>query len=173
MKKENVLTRKIKLIPVGDDAEVDRVLKYIEDGISSQSRAMNMYISSLYMMSMMEATKDDRKEANTLFNRISNSSKGSAYPMDIQFPVGLGTSAMVGHTVKADYENAIKKGLLKGKTSLPSYRRDNPLMIHNRWISPMSTDKKTSTECITPMNQMLSWKREFILIEKFRYSLSL
>ena len=118
MKKENILTRKIQLIPVGDDAEVRRVYKYISDGMYAQYRAMNLYISSLYAMDMAEATKEDRKEATNLFSRISSSSKGSAYSTDIQFPVGLDTACQVQRKVKADHDNAVKGGVYGKEKSL-------------------------------------------------------
>ena len=37
-----ILTRKIQLFPVGDKEEIDRVYKYLRDGIFNQNKAMNL-----------------------------------------------------------------------------------------------------------------------------------
>lgn len=70
-----VLTRKIQLVPVGDKEEVDRVYKYLRDGIFNQNKAMNQYMSTLYASTMQEISKEDRKELNRLYGRISSSKK--------------------------------------------------------------------------------------------------
>lgn len=129
-----ILTRKIQLIPVGDKEEIDRVYKYLRDGIFNQNMAMNQYMSALYIASVQEISKEDRKELNHLYTRISTSKKGSAYDKKIQFPKGLPTDSDVGQAVNQDFKKACKDGLLYGKVSLPTYRKDNPLMIHVDYI---------------------------------------
>lgn len=44
-----VLTRKIQIFPVGDKEEIDRVYKYLREGIFNQNKAMNQYMSALYI----------------------------------------------------------------------------------------------------------------------------
>lgn len=129
-----ILSRKIQLIPVGDEEEVDRVYRYIRDGIFNQSKAMNQYISSLYIAAMQDASKDDRKELENLYTRMSNSKKGSAYDLSMKFPKGLDTPPNLCKKVKEDFEKSCKDGLLCGKVSLPTYKKDNPLLIHVKYI---------------------------------------
>lgn len=43
-----ILTRKIQIIPVGDKKEIDRVYKYIRDGMYNQNKAYNILISNVY-----------------------------------------------------------------------------------------------------------------------------
>lgn len=129
-----VLTRKIQLFPVGDNEEVDRVYKYLRDGICNQNKAMNQYMSALYISAIEEASKEDRKELNRLYSRISSSKKGSAYDESINFPIGLPTTSSLGMKVRQDFSKACKDGLLYGRTTLPTYRKDNPLLVHVDFI---------------------------------------
>lgn len=127
---DQTITRKIQLIPVGDTEEIDRVYKYIKDGIYNQNKAINQYMSALYISRIEDISKDDRKELNHLYTRINSSKKGSAYDEEIQFPKGLPIASCLGQKVRHDFSNACKKGLLSGKISLPTYRKDNPLLVH-------------------------------------------
>lgn len=134
-----ILTRKIQLYPVGDKEEVTRVYKYIREGIESQNKAMNQYMSALYMAAIEDISKEDRKELNRLYTRISTSKKGSAYSLDIEFPKGLPTTASLGQKVRQDFNKSCKDGLLYGKVSLPTYRKDNPLLIHVDYVALHTT----------------------------------
>lgn len=135
-----VLTRKIQLFPVGDKEEVNRVYKYLRDGIFNQNKAMNQYMSALYVAKIEDISEDDRKELNRLYTRISTSKKGSAYSTDIEFPKGLPTTASLGQKVKQDFAKSCKDGLLYGKVSLPTYKKDNPLIIHVDYVRLRSTN---------------------------------
>ena len=135
-----VITRKIQIIPVGDKEEVSRVYVYLREGIKNQNLAMNQYMSALYTAYMLDASKDDRKELNELFSRISTSKKGSAYDKTITFAKGLNTGASIKKKVKSDFDNAIKKGLAYGKISLPTYRDDNPLLVLVDYVRLRSTN---------------------------------
>lgn len=135
-----VITRKIQIIPVGEKEEVNRVYVYLRDGIKNQNLAMNQYMSALYTAHMLDASKDDRKELNKLFGRISTSRKGSAYDETITFAKGLDTGSSIHKKVKSDFDNAIKKGLAYGKISLPTYRDDNPLLIPSKYVRLRSTN---------------------------------
>ncbi len=137
-----ILTRKIQLFPVGDKEEIDRVYKYLRDGIYNQNKAMNQYMSALYVASITEASKEDRKELSNLYSRISTSKKGSAYSEDIQFPKGLPTAASLAFRVKQDFSKACKDGLLCGKVSLPTYKKDNSLLVHNRYVALHTTTQR-------------------------------
>lgn len=135
-----ILTRKIQLFPVGDKEEIDRVYKYLRDGIFNQNKAMNQYMSALYTATIEDISKEDRKELNQLYTRISTSKKGSAYSKDIEFPKGLPTTASLGQAVRQDFSKACKDGLLYGKISLPTYRKDNPLLVHVDYVRLRSTN---------------------------------
>lgn len=136
------LTRKYKLIPVGDKEEVNRVYTYLREGMEMQNKAMNQYMTALYVAQMLEATKEDRKELNECYSRIAANKKGSAYTDDIVFPKGLMTTAMIKRKVNEDFGNAMKKGLMHGRISLPTYRLDNPLLIHPDFVRLRSLSLK-------------------------------
>ena len=70
------IVRKIKLFPMGDKEEINRVYTYLREGIESQNRAMNQYMSALYMAMMQEVSKEDRKEINFLTEQGFIFSKG-------------------------------------------------------------------------------------------------
>lgn len=133
MKEVQTITRKVQIYPVGDKKEIDRVYKYIRDGMYNQNKAMNQYMSALYMSAIIDASKEDRKELNHLYTRISTSKKGSAYSTDIQFAKGLPVGAFT-QKVKQDFQKSVKDGLLYGKVSLPIYKKDNPLLIHVDYV---------------------------------------
>lgn len=129
-----IITRKIQIFPVGNKEEVDRVYKYLRDGIYNQNKAMNQYMSALYMATIEDISKDNRKELNRLYTRISTSKKGSAYDKSMEFPKGLPITANLGQAVRQDFSKACKDGLLYGKISLPTYRKDNPLLVHVDYV---------------------------------------
>lgn len=135
-----ILTRKIQLFPVGGKEEIDRVYKYLRDGIFNQNKAMNQYMSALYISAIAEASKEDRAELNRLYTRISTSKKGSAYSKEIVFPKGLPTTSSLGQAVRQDFQKSCKDGLLCGKVSLPTYRKDNPLLVHVDYVRLRSTN---------------------------------
>lgn len=137
----NVITRKIQLVPVGDKDEVNRVYKYLRDGMKAQNAAMNQYMSALYVAMQNDATKEDRKELNNLYSRISTSKKGSAYDLSVEFAKGLATPSSATQKVRTDFEIAMKKGLKYGKLSLPTYRDTNPLIIHPDFVRLRSMSK--------------------------------
>ena len=134
-----ILTRKIQLYPCGDKEEINRVYKYIREGMFAQNKAMNQYMSALYISAVEDVSKDDRKELNRLYGRISTSKKGSAYAKDIEFSKGLklGTFAQA---VRQDFSKSCKDGLLCGKVSLPTYKKDNPLLIDSDYVRLQRTN---------------------------------
>lgn len=135
-----ILTRKIRIFPVGDKEEIDRVYKYLREGIFNQNKAMNQYMSALYIGAIEDISQDDRKELNQLYTRISTSKKGSAYDESIEFPKGLPTTASLGQAVRQDFSKACKDGLLYGKISLPTYKKDNPLLVHVDYVRLKNTN---------------------------------
>ena len=136
------LTRKYKLIPVGDKEEVNRVYTYLREGMKIQNESMNEYISTLYVAQILEASKEDRKELNKIFGRIAASKKGSAYTDNTVFPKGLDTPTALTRKVNEDFGNAMKKGLMYGRISLPTYKQDNPLLIKSDYVRLRSLSLK-------------------------------
>ena len=106
---------------------------------------MNQYMSALYISTIEDISKEDRKELNRLYGRISTSKKGSAYSKDIEFPKGLPTASSLVQAVKQDFSKACKDGLLYGKISLPTYRKDNPLLVHVDYVRLRSTNPHNDT----------------------------
>jgi IS605 OrfB family transposase len=135
-----ILTRKIQLYPVGDKEEVNRVYQYIRDGIFNQNKAMNQYMTALYVSTIQDISKEDRQELNRLYTRIATSKKGSAYDLDVEFAKGLPTTSSLGQKVRQDFSKACKDGLLYGKVSLPTYRKDNPLLVHVDYVRLRETN---------------------------------
>lgn len=133
------ISRKVTLYPVGDKEEVNRVYKYLRDGIKNQNLAMNEYISALYVGMITDISKEDRKELNHLYSRMSNSKKGSAYESDIILAEGLPIGALQ-QKVQSDFSTSMKKGLRYGRVSLPTYRDTNPLYIHRDYVRLMRTN---------------------------------
>ena len=137
------LTRKIKLSIVGDKEEINRVYKYLRDGIKSQNLAMNQYMSALYIAEIEKISKEDRKELNNLYGRISTSKLGSAYDKEeIKFPIGLPTAAYLAKQVRQDFEKSKRDKLMYGEVSLPTYGKHNPLLIHVDWVKLKSTNNR-------------------------------
>ena len=77
------ITRKLTLYPQGDKAEVDRVYKYLRDGMEVQSQMMNMCISAMYTAKLRKASKEELKEISHQYSHIPTSKKGSAYDFDM------------------------------------------------------------------------------------------
>lgn len=141
-----ILTRKIQLYIVTNneneeeqEKEKNRVYKYLRDGMFNQNKAMNQYMSALYVAIVQDISKDDRKELNNLYSRISTSKKGSAYEKDVEFAKGLPTGAWT-QAVQQDFNKSCKDGLLTGKVSLPTYKKDNPLLVHVDYVRLRSTN---------------------------------
>ena len=131
----NIIVRKIKLFPVGDSEEINRVYTYIRDGMKAQNLAMNQMMSALYATMMSEQlTAENKKEIRHFYGRISDSKKCSAYDEYIKFAKGLPTTSSLTQKVVADFDTAMKKGLKYGRISLPSYRDTNPLLIHRNYV---------------------------------------
>ena len=134
MKDKTIIARKIQLHVVGDKDKIKQTRQYIRDTTEEQNKAMNQYISDLWNADRNNMTKEDRKELNRLYGRVPSSKKGSAYSPEIKFFKGLQMAADLVFKVRKDYSNACKKGLLHGNISLPTYRKDNPLLVHVDWV---------------------------------------
>ena len=156
------IVRKVKLFPMGDKEEINRVYTYLREGIESQNRAMNQYMSALYMEMMQDMSKEDRKELNSFYQRISTSKKGSAYDETIEFAKGLPMGSSITQKVNADFKNAMKKGLQYGRISLPTYRDKNPLIIHRDYVRLLSTNPHLKNGIIITTKLWMNLKSIYI-----------
>lgn len=158
------ITRKYQLKVVGDKEEVDRVYKYLRDGIEAQNKALNEAISAMYVAKMLEMSTDDKKELRKLFSRITGTKRETGFTDDITFPIGLPTASDVAMKAKQDLDNAFKKGLKYGRTSLPSYKADSPLIVHVDFVHLRSTnthrDNGIYSEYESPMDLVNALEKE-------------
>ena len=138
--KTMVITRKIKVTPVGDEDEVHRVREYVKEGCRNYNKAKNEYITALYAAKMLEMTSEDRKELHRMFARVPDSKKPTALTKDLKLPVGLPAASSMVRAIDADFSKACKEGLLHGKVSLPTYRTDGPMDVHVDYVRLRSTN---------------------------------
>ena len=138
MDKKYIITRKIKLYPVGDKDEVDRVYQYLRDGIYNQNKAFNILLSHVYTSIVTGKTVD---EINLIYkkgkrNPKENNPDYSLYGYgEIVFSKGMPVASTVGQKVKAYFGQAKKDGLFKGKVSLQNRKLDAPLWIEKATFS--------------------------------------
>lgn len=138
MKNTQTITRKIKLIPLGEKEEVDRIYAYLRNGMEIQAKMLNQFFSAFYIAKMNKAPNEEIKDIISGYSRIPNSPKGSLYQLneeDIKkFPIGLPLASCVTMYGKKKFDKACKDGLLYGKVSLPSFRKDGTLMVPGRFL---------------------------------------
>ncbi len=137
VERSHVSTIKIRLEPIGDKAEIKRVTDYLKNGMEVQSTMMNQYISALYAAKKNNIPQEEWKQIAATYSRIPGSSKGSAYSTDIlpKYPTGLPLAGSIPFNVNKKFNAACKKGLLHGTISLPTFRKDYPLYVHNYFVS--------------------------------------
>lgn len=145
MGKTLTITRKITLYPQGDKAEVDRVYKYIRNGMEVQSIMMNQCISAMYCAKLRKADKEEMKQITHDYSHVPTSSKGSAYDFDMEkYPTGLPLAGTIPRVCKQKLDKACKDGLMYGKVSLPTFKKTMPMFVHNDYVNILGT-KKTSS----------------------------
>lgn len=141
-KTQNVV-RQIQLYPVGEKEEIDRVYRYIRNGMEIQAIMMNQYMSAMYCAHMMEKSEEEIKELHKAYTRVAGSKKGSPYKYDIsKYPTGLGISSSAARFTKKKFYEFCNKGLLYGNISLPTYKKDSPLIIPNAFVNIKGSKKK-------------------------------
>lgn len=127
------LCRKIKLIPVGDKEEINRVYQYIREGQYAQYQACNLLMGQLASEfyrcgrdlkneEFIEIRKEIMKNSNPLFEKIA-------------LPKGLDLLSNIIRKVNSDFNIAIKNGLARGERSITNYKRTNALFTRGRSIS--------------------------------------
>lgn len=133
-----IITRKIKLHPVGDGEEIRRVYKYIRDGMYNQNKAYNILTSTIYTKMFTVCDKDELNDIYKRGQRVpkENDPSYSLYKYgEIIFPKGMKTQSSVCQKVKAYFKQAQKDGLFKGKVSLQNRKLTAPLWIERSQFS--------------------------------------
>ena len=131
--KTTTFTKKLKLYPIGDKEEVNRVYQYIRNGQYNQYLALNRLMSelgTLYYHCNRDITSEEFKEGRKILFRVEN-------PIldDIEFPKGSDIRSSVCMRVSSDFSTALKNGLAKGERNLPFYKRNFPLLAKGRSLS--------------------------------------
>lgn len=135
-----ITTKKLKLIPVGDKNEKNRVYQYIRDGQYNQALCMNSLMSQIgiaYYKFRRDISNDDFKEEMKKIMRKEN------YIWDeYNLPKGMGSQSVISQQLRSDFSTALKTGLASGKRTLPTYKLSYPLLVPGRLISVYSEDKE-------------------------------
>ena len=135
MKENNRMTicRKIKLFPIGDKEEIDRVYKFIRNGQYAQYQASNLLMGQL----MSEYYKYNRDIKNEEFKEKQKEICKNSNPLfeEIEFATGVDTPSAVNQKVKQDFSTALKNGLAKGERTVTNYKRTNPLITRGRSLT--------------------------------------
>lgn len=125
-----VITRKIKLLPVGGEDEVDRVYDFIRNGQYSQYQALNLLMGQL--ASKYYDCKKDLSSAEFKDAQKSILSNSNPNLCDIEFAKGCDTKSAVVQKVRQDFSTAIKNGLPRGERNITNYKRTVPLITRGR-----------------------------------------
>lgn len=126
------LCRKIKLYPVGDKEEVNRVYSFIRDGQYAQYQGLNLLMGQLtssYYKYNRDIKNPNFKEEQKAILRGSNE-----ILKDINFATGVDTKSAITQKVKQDFSIALKNGLAKGERTITNYKRTFPLITRGRDI---------------------------------------
>lgn len=132
MGNENRLTicRKVKLLPVGDKEEINRVYQFIRDGQYAQYQACNLLMGQL--MSEYYRYNRDIKNEDFKARQKEIMTNSNIILKDIDFATGVDTPSAVTQKVKQDFSIALKNGLAKGERTVTNYKRTNPLITRGR-----------------------------------------
>ena len=165
------ICRKIKLTPLGDKEERNRVFQYIRNGQYAQYQACNLLMGQL----ISEYYKYDRDIKNEDFKARQKEIMKNSNPLfhEIEFAIGNDTPSAVTQKVKADFNTALKNGLAKGERSVTNYKRTNPLITRGRSIKKLkglSKLKKREQKFVETYCHMISRRIvDFALINNAKY----
>lgn len=124
------ITRKIQLYPVGDEEEINRVYKYIRDGMYAQYQASNLLMGQLaseYFKCNRDLKSESFKTAQIEIFKANN-----PLLQDIEFSKGNDMLSSIKQKVRQDFNIALKGGLAKGERTIANYKRTSPLMTRGR-----------------------------------------
>lgn len=148
--KSTTFTKKLKLYPMGDKTEIDRVYQYIRDGQYTQYLALNRIMSrvgTLYYNCERDFNSEEFKEGYKEILKSNN-------PLldDLVFPKGADIKSAVFQKVRNDFSTSLKNGLAKGERVIPTYKRTGPLLMKGRSISVRTQTSEEGKEIF-----VLSW----------------
>jgi IS605 OrfB family transposase len=146
--KENIITRKIELIPIGDKQEKNRIITKIKDWQYISRKAANFIASHFYLQDqakeMIYVKEDVRvkllnyakdKEGilntsylNTVYKILSEKFKGT---------IPMGSLATLSQNIYKTYKSE-KSDVLKGEKSLRSYRNNIPFVLPKSLIKSLN-----------------------------------
>lgn len=136
----SITTKKIQLFPIGDKEEIERVYKYLRDGIYNQHHILNTYMSQMgcvyYKYNKDIKNADYKEEVKAIFRNTNTAIH------DMPQAKGLGMAGNCGMKVKQDFSTALKNGLAKGERRLPFYKRDFPLLVPSRFLTFYTTNSE-------------------------------
>lgn len=130
--KKSTTTKKIKLFPLGDKEEINRVFEYIRNGQYVQYQIMNLLMSEIGSLYFQCGRDFNSEEFQSGYRRIFKADN----PIfdDYDLPVGADLKSLVVRAVQSDFSTALKNGLARGDRSLPTYRRGMPMFVKGRNI---------------------------------------
>ena len=132
MGKTTLLTRKIKLFPVGDKDEVNRVYEFIRDGQYAQYQAQNLLVGQLigkYYECGRNIKSEEFVNAKKTILRCTNPILSG-----INFSKGVDSKSEAIRKVDQDFSTALKNGLAKGERTVTNYKRTLPLTTRGRTL---------------------------------------
>lgn len=124
-----IICKKIKIYPIGDKEEVNRVYQFIRSGQYAQYQALNLgmgLLTSSYLKNNRDIKSLDFIETQ---KSITNS---NPIFKNIEYSKGLDTLSAVIQKIKKDFSTSLKNGLAKGERCITNYKRDNPLITRGR-----------------------------------------
>lgn len=140
----SVTVKKLKLVPLGDKEEVNRVYSYIRDGQYNQALCMNSLMSQIgiaYFAFKRDVSDEGFKDEMKRIMRKEN------YIWDeYQLPKGLNSQSSIGPQLRSDFSTALKNGLARGKRTLPTYKLSYPLLVPGRLISIYKTERQYTND---------------------------
>lgn len=126
-----IVTRKIQLIVNGDKEEKDRVYTYLRNAQELYPKMMNMCMSAMYS-ALMQNDKEALSEIRLHYSHKPGSKKGSPY--DIfgieNYPTGLPLAGKIPRLCDEAIQKAKRDGLMYGKVSLPTFKKDIPFPVY-------------------------------------------
>ena len=138
--KKITFVKKIRLVPVGDPDEKNRVYNFIRDGQYTQYQLLNMFMSELGTL-YYNCNRDFRSAEFVEGKRSIFARKNPQWDApDNPMPKGIGMQATVGQKVQQDFSTALKNGLAKGDRQLPFYKRSFPLMTAGKQLKFFSVE---------------------------------
>ncbi len=124
------MLRKIKLYPVGDKEEIDRVYEFIRNGQYAQYQAQNLLMGQL-IGKYYECGRDIKSD---LFKKAQKEILCNSNPLlsNIEFAKGVDTKSSAIRKVSQDFSVALKNGLARGERTVTNYKRTVPLSTRSR-----------------------------------------